>query len=293
MNVRNRMLEYSAALRKGAMVAGLISGALFAGSASAGTQYSNGFETDTAGWFGQANPPPTRVASGVGGIPSSSGGFYAQAFAGDFTRWGGYNYTVGGGIPTTFKPYSTMVDIYLDVTGGARDDTRFDYTSAINGADGNHRRDFAFNAGFYADTDIGLPIAPGFVISASNNTGRANSFPQNPGRDPYAITTTGWYTFEHTFYEAGGKLAVDLSILDATNAAMLHSWTLTDSSDLIALIGGNRYGLFDSIEFASLAIDNSKMTTEDAAANAVPEPATVALFGLGVAGLAFRRRRIN
>ena len=45
--------------------------------------------------------------------------------------------------------------------------------------------------------------------SASNNAARANSFPKNPGRDPFAISSTGWYTFEHHFYENAGLLAVE------------------------------------------------------------------------------------
>ncbi len=98
------------------------------------------------------------------------------------------------------------------------------------------------------------------MFSASNNTGRANSFPKNPGRDPIAISAAGWYTFQHHFYNNGsGVLAVDLSILDA-GGAVLKTWTLSDSSDVIGVtVGGNRYGWFATNEFSFLAIDNSRL----------------------------------
>src|SRR5678816_3229843 len=100
--------------------------------------------------------------------------------------------------------YTTTIDIYLDIsapymTGGLtpyNNDTRFDWTSAINTPNCTHRRDFVFNAGFYDDTDA-TGAGPRFVISASNNAGPGNSFPKNPGRDPFMINVEGWYTFEH------------------------------------------------------------------------------------------------
>ncbi len=54
-------------------------------------------------------------------------------------------------------------------------------------------------------------------------------------------------------------LAVDLNIYDASHA-LVNSWTLSDPSDLITGIGGNRYGWFDYNEFSTLAFDNSKLT---------------------------------
>ena len=97
------------------------------------------------------------------------------------------------------------------VTGYAND-TRFDWSSAINDPNCNHRRDFVFNAGFYNDTDS-TGAGPRFVISASNNAGRSGAFPKNPGRMPYTVTAEGWYTFEHRFRDNGfGVLAVDLTL---------------------------------------------------------------------------------
>jgi hypothetical protein len=215
--------------------------------------FFNGFETDIAGWdvFG-APFDAVRVSSGTNGIASASGDWHAESGTA-VTNWGGYNseFPAGG--------YSTSVDIYLNVDGAFSNDTRFDWTSAINRPDGEHRRDFAFNGGFYSDDDG----SPGsglnrFIVSASNNTGRANSYPKNPGRDPIAIATTGWYTLQHRFYDSGGGiLAVDLSILDSTGN-VINTWTLSDPTDVIGdTVGGNRYGWFATNEFPFLAIDNS------------------------------------
>jgi hypothetical protein len=207
--------------------------------------YFQGFEADNSGWF-----TPTRVASGTNGITSKAGSYHAKA-TGDFTRWGGYNSTFPA------NGYTTSIDIYLDLSATSTNDTRFDFTSAINNPSGNHRRDFAFNAGFYNDA-----VAPGsgsrFVVSASNNTGRGNSYPKNPGRSPVVIATSGWYTFQHHFYDNGsGILAVDLTIYNGSGGTV-GSWTLSDPTDVIGTtVGGNRYGWFASNEFSFLAIDNT------------------------------------
>ncbi|MGD9590115.1 MAG: cohesin domain-containing protein [Pyrinomonadaceae bacterium] len=210
------------------------------------TQWSQGFETDAV--WGDPASDPTRVASGTNGIASKTGGFHAEANAGDFTRWGGYN--------AIFPPlgFTTSVDIYFNTAGGYANDTRFDYTSAINNPAGTHRRDFIFNCGFYSDAG---PNGSGdrFVCSASNN---APGWPRDPGRDPFVVTNaSGWFTLKHHFYSNGGVLAVDLSIFNGSGA-LLKTWTLSDPSDIIGTtVGGNRYGWFAVMAFPYLAIDNS------------------------------------
>jgi hypothetical protein len=123
-----------------------------------------------------------------------------------------------------------------------------------------HRRDFVFNAGFYTDVTPLVPSdQPAFVISASNNAGRSNSFPNNPGRMPITILDEGWFTFEHRFRDQGGVLAVDLTIRDSLNVVR-GTWTLSDASDTInGTVGGNRYGWFVTNEFPFLAFDNSAL----------------------------------
>lgn len=243
--------------------------------ARAGLVYNQGFETDTSGWYG----PVSRVASGANGVASEAGNFHAQAAAGAYTDWGGYSsmFPTGGG-------YTTSLGIYLDLNQSAND-IRFDWTSAINKTDGTHLRDFAFNGGFYNDSDA-TGTGARFVFSASNSAGRGSAYPKNPGRDPFAITTTGWYDFQQSFYDNAGFLAVDLSIIDHATSTVLKTWTLT-TTDAIAGVGGNRYGWFAQNEFASLAVDNATLQT-------APEPSTLVSSGLAVVlclGAVWRQRR--
>lgn len=231
---------------------------------AAGLSYFQGFETDTNGWSGA-----TRVASGSNGVISADGAWHAESSGGTFnasgafTTWGGYGGNAGCGTSACAAAafpangYVTSIDVYLDVDSiTLSNDTRFDFTSAINQPSGFHRRDFGFNAGFYNDTDI-TGTGPRFVISASNNVTRSGAFPKNPGRDPFAITDAGWYTFQHTFTDNAGVLSVELAIKDAAGA-VLHTWTLSDATDIInTTVGSNRYGWFALQEIPNLAIDNA------------------------------------
>ena len=225
--------------------------------------FSQGFEADNSGWFDDA----VRVSSGADGVPSESGGFHAEVLGGPtatpstphysaYTKWGGYSseFPVEG--------YTTSIGIYLDMGTTADNDTRFDFSSAISTPAGTHRRDFIFNAGFYNDSDAATGSGPRFVISASNNS---VGQPKSAGRSPITIDTTGWYTFQHRFYDSGGGvLAVDMSVLNPSGTTV-GTWTLSNSTDVIgSTVGGNRYGWFANNQFPFLAIDNTFIFQEAA-----------------------------
>src|SRR6266545_1256264 len=235
----------------------IAAGLIFAAGTLVLAAFFQGFETDTAGWFGAV-----RVSTGTHLVPSKAGTFHAEDGGGAFTRWGGYSQTFPTG------GYTTSIDIYLDILApyGSvtsltpyQNDTRFDWTSAISTPNCAHRRDFVFNAGFYTDSDT-TGTGPRFVISASNNAGRSGANPKNPGRMPYPIGVEGWYTFEHRFRDNGsGVLAVDLTIKNAAGIPLM-TWTLSDPTDVIgSTVGGNRYGWFATDEFPFLAFDNSEL----------------------------------
>jgi hypothetical protein len=217
---------------------------------AASTQYLNGFETnaDKKEMFEM-----TRVASRSAGIAAATGGWYGaaplrdmnDANLGAFTRLGGYS--------STFPKngYSTSVDIYLDVTK-ATGDLRFDWSSAINKPDGNHKRDFIFHVGSYANE-------PGkFYVSASNNA------PGDPktsldGLESLEITQSGWYTFKHEFKNDGGVLAVVMNV-GPKGGQSQRQWTLMTETDAIGgeagEVGGNRYAWLVTNDFQGLALDN-------------------------------------
>ena len=232
----------------------------------ASANYFNGFEADTLDWT-----TTTRVSSGSGGITSSTGAFHATTAAesNSFSGWGGYNYGAGNAVPTAFREYVTSVDIYLNVEGGWANNTRFDFSSAINNAGGTHLSDFIFNGGFYNDTD-GSPGSgtSRFVISTSPNSQPGSAYAKNPARAPIAIPTTGWYTFEHHFYSNAGVLNVDMSIYDAGDV-LIGTWTHVGAA--IAGVGGNRYGWFDYNQFSTLAFDNALMEVLDNDGDGVPD----------------------
>lgn len=230
--------------------------------------YFNGFETNTDGWFPYGGTI-TRVPSGdastyASGISAATDDYYARlgldpapttcTYGGGTANIASGPYTNWGGTSSTFPTggYSTAVDIFLDVPYAiAHPDTRFDWSSVISDTSGNYHRAFVFNVG----TD-----ANGFVITGGNNSNRcsANPYSTDPDHAPrVSITTSGWYTFQHTFRDSGaGVLAVDMKVL--SGSTVLGTWTRSDPSDIIgSTVGGNNIGWFDQNEFAGLAIDNS------------------------------------
>lgn len=254
-------------------------------AASASTIISQGFETNTAGWNNV-----TRVASGTDGVISSEGNYHATVGTDSTVSY----YTTNGSYADVPVPYSTSLDIYLNVNGGYANNTRFDYDAALSKVDGTHLQDFIFNAGFYNDSNTGPSGGVNrFVISASNNSQPSSAYPANPGRNPIAITQTGWYTFTHSFYNDGGYIAALMTITNSSGTNV-GSFTLGGQSDpqhLFSEVGGDRYNWIDFNQVSNLAIDNYSETTP----STVPLPAGMPLMlgGLGALGLLRRRRRRN
>lgn len=233
-----------------------------------------GFETDTSGWFPNGGSI-TRVASGTNGINSSEGNWHAIVEGmGPFSRFEGYN-----SVWPTYG-WTACIDIFLDVDIALGQG--FEYSVASNKQDNTHLRDFIFHV--TKDTSTGK-----LLVAGSNNSNEP--VPGGPRQNletlnHYQVTTTGWYTFQHVFYDLGGTLAVDLNLLDSVGTVL---WTETrnNASDLIAtIVGGNRYSWFTLNNVTGgIAIDNH-------CREEVPEPTTLALVGAGVAALVGRRKRI-
>ena len=257
--MRNSLIKLAGSTIVAVVMASIVVNAMpqMALAAAPPAPYSNGFESS-----GDAMTPATLgetqamfdvsvVPSGTDGIEAASGDHFAQAAANtgnlnQFTRLGGYS---------SFFPtdgFTTSVDIYLEMDEATgNNDLRFDWSSAISNTTGGHRRDFVFSVGTDPST------AGQFVMSASNN---APGWPANPGRDPFPINTTGWYTFESTFVNENGVLADHMTLRDS-NGVGLHTWVLSDPSDIIGTtVGGNRYSWLVDNDFGKLALDNISRT---------------------------------
>ncbi|WP_421722898.1 beta strand repeat-containing protein [Bauldia sp.] len=221
--------------------------------------FNQSFETSTDGFFGGIPfgatdyGTVTMVASGTGGIASPDGSSHAileQAPVGNpdgsgpFTRFDAYRDDFGEG-------FVTEIQIYLDTAWALGEG--FDYSVAANGQDGNHQRDFIFHV--TKDTSTG-----DLLVGASNNTSFDPDEELENGNHA-EITASGWYTFQHFFFDAGdGTLAVAMSVFDSAGN---HVFTevRNDVSDTIATeVGGNRYAWFTNIDVTGgIAVDEAKI----------------------------------
>ncbi len=205
--------------------------------------YSQGFEVNIGDWTsGGDYGTITRTATGTNGIASADGNWHALVesdSSGPFTRFDGYKTTW----PGTWK---SEVDVYLDPSW--TDGSGFDFSVAANRTSDTHLRDFIFHVA--KDTSTGE-----LLVAGSNNTDftvRQNLETLNH----YSVTSAGWYTLQHVFYDNGGKLFVDLNLLDDAGNT-LFTETRSNVSDDISIVGGNRYGWFTVANVSGgLAIDN-------------------------------------
>ena len=223
-------------------------------------------------FFGPTDPRPACFTEASGGGPK-------VRCQGPFTRWGGYGSTWNGG-------WTTQVDIYLDAEYAAANvdsepgnaclltdptdptckGTRFDYSSAVNNAQGNFIRDFGFNVATGPDLHGVEPPCSGFFVTAGMNVNRSGADAYDQGHDPTCVAGSGWYTFKHTFREnmSTGFLEVLMEIIPVGSTTPAATWTIQSpdpisSGDPTKDVGCNRYGWFTNQEIWGLPIDNASI----------------------------------
>jgi len=155
-------------------------------------------------------------------------------------------------------------------------------------------------------TAYNASMTPGATISGTNafvfdssNCGASSDF--------FAINSFGAaasISFSPSVNAIGFNISSDLGVcgsggVDGTTtvslfsgATLLDTQTFTTATDLSTFAGWSGLGAIDSLSIIInstrdfLALDNLRYGT-----TSVPEPGTLALFGLGLAGLGFARRR--
>lgn len=222
-----------------------------------GAPWINGQGMPSISW-NDYNSHVVRVPSGTDGIGSKGGIAHGiidstslpgapDDYSGAFSRMRGYSNSFGLG-------WKASVDAYIDLSDPAvvANTYGWDLSVAANTQSGGHLRDFIFHV---ASDDS----APGHVLVATSNNSNFQKRNDLDALNHYAVTTSGWYTFEWVFRDAAGVLAVDLNLLNADGSVL---WTNTRSSatDLIgSVVGGNRYMWFTFLAVDKLAIDNTRL----------------------------------
>ncbi len=208
-------------------------------TAHAVTNWDQGFETDTDGWYGSIE----RVESGTGtaGITAASGNYYAQVNGASYSTFRGYSDTWVG-------PWMAEISVYLDpaFTPGKG----FDYSVAATRSNGDHLRDFIFHVTKDTSTEK-------LLVAGSNNT-KFEPREDLENQNHYEVTDAGWYTLQHSFQNDNGVLSVDLNVL-SSDGVVVFTETRTNALDTIpAEVGGNRYSWFTFATVPDLAIDDHK-----------------------------------
>jgi len=212
--------------------------------------WDQGFENNTDGWFDSTDEwygSITQVPSGTDGITSSQGAYHAivegDVDSAPFSRFDGYRDTWTG-------TWTAEIDVYLDPSWTLGQG--FDYSVAASGSDGAHQRDYIFHV--TKDTSTG-----DLMVAGSNNT---NFAPREDleNINHYVVTTAGWYTLQHVFYESSGALAVDLNLLDSDGNVLFIETRYTAADTLPTEVGGNRYAWFTFVSVdAGIAVDEHQL----------------------------------
>ena len=265
------------------LMAGLFAASL-SSAASAGVIFSQDFETDTNGWFDADNGwtgQIDREASGTGGLTSFDGAFHARVTQSNTEGVGlsaPYSNFAGVNDGTPFlEPVSVRTAIYLDTEMAAGEG--FDYSSALNPIGAGFLQDFIFHVSKDSSQNQ-------LLVGGSNNT---NFDPRQDleNLNSYAVSTSGWYIFEHAFRNDGGALVGDLNLYDA-GENLLFTESRTATSYTFADVGDVRYSWFTNVDVSGgIAIDGFSLNE----GGTVPVPATLGLLAIGLLGLRLRRQR--
>ncbi len=258
-------------------------GLLSAGTPAArAATYSNDFSSGTGDWAPFAASGGTASTT----FTNDSNG-HLQINNGGSTTSGGYS--LFGGVRPLFSSARDSLDVYINpsvATNGGYS-YQWDLSTALFGS-----QDFIFHAdGSGSNVDVWTsngssdgPTSPGPAV----------------GQPSYAISQSGWYTFEWNFViDGSGNLQATMGLLAQGASTPLQTWAFNNSNDkylkdqnasqTFAAGGQPNYLWFTYLTPNSLLVDNEQLTTTP-----TPLPSSVGLAGVGaltlIGGLALRRR---
>lgn len=175
--------------------------------------WNQDFSTNADGWVTGATSGTITLDSGTAHI------------TGGMNDVGPYSFFEGSNAEWTGDWYAS-IKVFLDpstMTVGEG----FNYTVAINNPSKSYLANFEF-------------------AFTSNSTSTAILADCDGSAAPIEISTAGWYTLSHYFYDNSGFLAVDLRLI-AEDDTVLLTGISTTAYNISSEVGGSRYGWFTLI----------------------------------------------
>jgi len=206
----------------------------------------------------------------------------------------------------TAAPLAQAVPVELVTNGGFETGTLAGWTAANSGSSFG----FQINNGTLDPSGNGTALAPisgGFdALSSQTGPGQSNLFQQMLLPTSFTQITLSWSDRLRNFAvfsDPNQEFRVQLVTGSGALISQVFSTNVGDlaqqlgpnnrSFDVTALLSsfagqliGLRFEQQDNLNFFNATVDNVSLVAQQ-----VPEPATLALFGLGLAGLGFARRR--